>query len=136
MRVVLDTNILISALVFHSGHLIWIRQAWINSQITPLANKACVGELLRALMYPKFKLSPADIESLLGEYLPHVKTITGQRKAGKPLPRCKDPHDQKFLELAYAGNAEVLISGDKALLDLHKKTPFEILTPAEFRKRF
>jgi putative PIN family toxin of toxin-antitoxin system len=134
VRVVLNTNIIISTLVFQSGHLVWIRQAWTGRQITPLANKACVEELLRALTYPKFKLSPADIESLLGEYLPHVKTITGLPKAGKGLPRCEDPHDQKFLELAYTGNAEVLITGDKALLDLHKKTPFAILIPAEFRK--
>jgi len=51
VRVVLDTNIIISALVFHSGHLVWIRQAWIDRQITPLANKACIEELLRALTY-------------------------------------------------------------------------------------
>ncbi len=136
MRVVLDTNIIISAIVFHSGHLVWIRQAWLNRQITPLVNKACIEELLRALAYPKFKLSPLQIEGLLGEYLPHTKTITSIRKTGKALPRCKDPHDQKFLELAYAGNAQALITGDKTLLDLHAKTPFEIVSPAEFRQRF
>ncbi len=136
MRVVLDTNIIISALVFNSGQLVWIRQTWINQSITPLVNKVCVEELLRALTYPKFKLSPQEIESLLGEYLPHTITIESTRKPGKKIPHCKDPHDQKFLELAYAGNAELLITGDKALLDLQGKTPFEILTPAEFRKRF
>ncbi len=136
MRVVLDTNIVISALVFNTGQLGWLREAWINQKILPLVNKSCVEELLRALTYPKFKLSPAEIESLLGEYLPHTETIAIERKSGKKIPHCKDPYDQKFLELAYAGNAEVLITGDKALLELHGQTPFDVLTVTAFRKRF
>jgi len=136
VRVVLDTNIIISTLVFNTGQFGWLREAWINQKISPLVNKSCVEELLRALTYPKFKLSPEDIESLLGEYLPNTKTIETTRKTGKKIPRCKDPHDQKFLELAYAGNAEVLITGDKALLELHGQTPFDILTATAFRKRF
>lgn len=136
MRVVLDTNIIISALVFNTGQLGWLREAWINQQIIPVVNKTCVEELLRALTYPKFKLSPEEIRSLLGEYLPHTIIIESTPNLEKKIPRCKDTHDQKFLELAYFGNAEALITGDKALLNLHGKTPFAILTPAEFRKLF
>ena len=59
------------------------------------------------------------------------------------LPRCKDPDDQKFLELAFAANADILISKDRALLELarRKKAPpgrkldFRILTPEEFEEQ-
>lgn len=136
MRVVLDTNTIISALVFNSGQVSWLREAWINQKITPVVNKSCVEELMRALAYPKFRLSTEEIQSLLGEYLPYTIINETTRKHGGKIPRCKDPYDQKFLELAYAGNAKFLITGDKALITLHGKTPFEILTPAGFSKRF
>jgi predicted nucleic acid-binding protein len=56
------------------------------------------------------------------------------------LPQCRDPDDQKFLELAVAANADVLITKDRALLDLSRRrkaqvgrpVPFRILTPEEF----
>ena len=135
MRVVLDTNIIISALVFRTGQLAWLRETWSNRQITPLTNTPCSAELLRVLTYPKFKLSKADIESLLGDYLPCTKVIKATQKPENRIPQCRDPHDQKFLHLAYAGNADVLITGDKALLELDKQTPFDILTASVFRKQ-
>jgi putative PIN family toxin of toxin-antitoxin system len=136
VRVVLDTNIIISALVFNSSQISWLREVWINKRILPVVDKACVEELMRALAYPKFKLSAEEIEILLGEYLPYTVTIESGHKPARNIPKCKDTHDQKFLESAYAGNAKFLITGDKVLLVLNGKTPFEILTPAEFRKQF
>jgi putative PIN family toxin of toxin-antitoxin system len=136
VKVVLDTNIIISALVFSSSQINWLREAWINKRILPVVDKACVEELMRALAYPKFRLSAEEIEILLGEYLPYTVTLEPGHKPARNIPKCKDPHDQKFLELAYTGNARFLVTGDKALLTLHRKTPFKILTPAEFRKHF
>lgn len=136
MRVVLDTNIIISAVVFSSSQITWFRETWKSGQITPLVDKACTEELVRALTYPKFKLSVKEIESLLGEYLPYTVTIVTTHKAGIKIPKCRDPHDQKFLELAWSGKAKALITGDRALLALTEQTPFAILTPAEFREYF
>jgi len=134
VNVVIATNIIISTLVFNTGRLHWLKDAWIEQKITPLVDTACSEELLRALTYPKFKLSETDIESLLGDYLPYTKII---KTTGHPenIPKCRDPHDQKFLHLAYAGKTTALISGDKALLELNKQTPFEIITAFDFRKR-
>ena len=135
MRVVFDTNIIISVLVFHSGQLAWLRQVWRNHQVIPLINYPCAEELLRVLTYPKFKLSQEDIEIVLGGYLPFAETIKSGQKSKNNLPKCKDIHDQKFLELADTGKADVLVTGDKALLELQGQTPFDILTASSFRKR-
>jgi hypothetical protein len=45
------------------------------------------------------------------------------------LPRCRDPDDQKFLELARACRADLLLTRDRALLELARRTPFRIVTP-------
>ncbi len=56
-RTVLDTNVLISTLVFQSGAQSWLRRAWTSRRILPLASYETVMELLRVLAYPKFALS-------------------------------------------------------------------------------
>jgi predicted nucleic acid-binding protein len=69
-------------------------------------------------------------------YLPFAETVVVPGSSGVPLPRCRDPHDQKFLGLADAGQARVLVSGDRALLDLGGRLPFDIEAPERFRTRF
>ena len=133
MRVVLDTNVLVGALLFPKGRLAGLREAWAGGGVTPLVDNPCVDELLRVLAYPKFALTPGDIEVLLGEFLPFAEPIR-RRRAGR-LPRCRDAHDQKFLKLADAGSADVLVTGDRALLELAGKTRFSIEKPSAFRAR-
>ena len=67
-RVVIDTNILISALVF-GGKISRLRFAWQESCFTPLVSKVTTTELIRVLAYPKFKLTPTEQEDLLSDYL-------------------------------------------------------------------
>ena len=70
MRVVLDTNVVLSALLFTSGRLAWIRRAWQHQQLKPLVCRETASELLRVLAYPKFKLSTAEQQALLEDFLP------------------------------------------------------------------
>jgi len=135
VRVVLDTNVVLSTLLFSRGHLCWIRDAWRTHQFTLFISKATTQELIRVLSYPKFKLGSADIEVLLGDYLPYCETVTGQNTDNR-LPKCRDPHDQKFLELSSAADAHILVTGDQALLELGHETRFAIETPARFKQRF
>ena len=134
MRAVLDTNVVLSALLFENGRLSWLQRSWTQGDIMPLVNRAIAEELLRVLGYPKFKLERAEIDTLIGNFLPYAETITASVRSSV-LPRCTDPHDQKFLELAQAGRADALVSGDKALLNLRGKTPFDIITPESLRRR-
>ncbi len=52
----------------------------------------------------------------------------------EPITVCRDPDDDKFLELAVSGNADYLVSGDNDLLALHPFRAIPILRPAEFLK--
>ena len=129
--VVLDTNLVLSALVFASGRLAWLRLAWQRGQFLPLASSATIVELMRVLGYPKFKLSSDDREQLLADYLPCCRVI--RIPADLPtLPRCRDPDDQFFIELASVGRADFLVTGDKDLLDLAPEFDRPILSAEAF----
>src|SRR5437899_281292 len=114
-RVVLDTNVVLSALLFANGRLAPLRAAWQREAFHPLASAATTEELVRALTYSKFKLTPADQRELLGDYLPYCTAVRIPSRMPK-TPRCRDPFDVAFLQLASAGKAVYLVTGDKDLL--------------------
>ncbi len=136
MRVVLDTNVVLSAILFSRGRLTWLRQLWREGGFLPLSSRETVAELVRVLAYPKFSLTSEDIETLLSAYLPYSELVAAQEQRSPRLPRCTDEADQMFLVLAAVGKAEVLVTGDRALLDLAGRTRFAIETPARFKARF
>jgi putative PIN family toxin of toxin-antitoxin system len=134
LRVVLDTNVVLSALVFRSETASRLRHAWQCGACRPLVSTATVRELLRVLAYPKFRLSTDDQQELLADYLPFTTSV--RIPATPPaVPQCRDPHDSIFLELAAAGRARLLVSGDRDLLALAGQTAFGIVTPADFLLR-
>jgi uncharacterized protein len=116
-RVVLDTNLVLSALVFPHGRLVPLRMLWQGGQITPLVSQATVTELIRALSYPKFRLPAPEQEDLLADYLPWCTTVAIPHLPPE-TPECRDPADSPFLKLALAGKADALVTGDKDLLVL------------------
>ena len=69
-RAVLDTNVVISALLFAGGGTARLRHAWQAGRLLPLLSTATAQELMRVLAYPKFKLTAADQQELLADYLP------------------------------------------------------------------
>ena len=115
VRAVLDTNVVLSALVFRGGAAGRLRLAWQQGQVLPLVSTVTVQELLRVLAYPKFCLSQVEQDEMLGDYLPYAETIRIPQPP--PLvPECRDVLDLPFLQLAVTGKAEVLVSGDRDLL--------------------
>jgi putative PIN family toxin of toxin-antitoxin system len=136
VKVVLDTNVVVSALLFEQGRLAWIRGLWFDGRIVPLVTRFTIQELLRVLAYPKFALDEDDIEAVLAAYVPFAETVPAPLRVASRLPKCHDPHDQPFLELAAAGRAQALVTGDRRLLDLAGQTPFTIESPEAFRARF
>jgi predicted nucleic acid-binding protein len=75
MRVVLDTNVVLSALVFGGSTAGRLRLAWQQGVFVPLASTATAQELLRVLAYPKFRLSAQEQDELLADYLPYTRTV-------------------------------------------------------------
>jgi putative PIN family toxin of toxin-antitoxin system len=113
--VVLDTNVVLSALVFGGGAAGRVRRAWQQGALLPLASTAKVQELMRVLAYPKFRLTQVEQEELLADYLPYTKIVRIPQPPPQ-VPECRDVLDEPFMHLAVAGNAQVLVSGDRDLL--------------------
>lgn len=136
LRVVLDTNVVLSALLFGRGPMARIRQGWQTGRFTPLASTATATELMRVLAYPKFRLAAGEQEELLSDYMPfvHVVRVPAPPPAG---PACRDPDDLPFIHLAVAGRAHALVSGDGDLLALAGTRGLcRVLTAGEFCAKY
>ncbi len=132
-RVVIDTNLVLSALVFAQGRLAPLRLAWQGAQCQPLLSSVTAAELIRVLAYPKFKLTTADQQELLADYLPYCTTV--RMPAQLPAtPDCRDKFDLPFLQLAVAGKADCLVTGDQDLLVLVGQFACPIVTAEQFMK--
>lgn len=127
MRMVFDTNVVISALLFNSDNARFLRAAWSSERFIPVISTATVSELLRVLSYPKFKLSFEEQEVLLVEYLKHAETWTRVRSFQKHYP-CSDPKDQPFIDLALSAKVVALVSGDVDLKSMHTQLPLPVYT--------
>lgn len=132
-RVVIDTNLVLSALMFVQGRMTPLRQAWQDRRILPLVSKDTVAELIRVLAYPKFKLSPDEQRELLADYLPCC-TIVRIPNPPPETPACRDGFDVPFLQLAVAGKADALVTGDQDLLSLAGALACPSVTAEQFIK--
>jgi putative PIN family toxin of toxin-antitoxin system len=133
-RIVLDTNCIISALIFSRQKMSWLRHNWQSGAIIPLVSKETASELLRVLAYPKFKLTKTEQLLLLADFLPYAETVTSL-EVPVDLPVIRDTADQKFITLAVVGKADALVTGDNGLLvlkDLFKTPP--IMSLSEFEQ--
>jgi predicted nucleic acid-binding protein len=87
--------------------------------------------IVRALCYPKFKLTGADREELLADYLPFC--TTARMPPGLPtVSPCRDPFDVPFLQLASYGKADYLVTGERDLLDIPERLSFKIVAADSF----
>lgn len=129
VRAVLDTNVLISAALALRGKP---RRAfdWVIDRGVMLASEPTFDEFVTRIRRPKFSrwLDAGDRE----EYIDRVYAWAEFVEISEHIQECRDPDDDKFLEVAVNGNADVIISGDKDLKVLHPFRDIPILTPAEF----
>ena len=129
VRVVIDTNVLLSGLLF-GGAPGRVRDLWIAGRLVPLLSKETFAEFARVLRYPKFRLSAAEISMLTeDELLSYAEVVDISVDASGT---CRDPHDDKFLALAASGKAAYLITGDQDLLVLQSFKKTKIVTVHEF----
>jgi len=132
---VLDTNVVLSALLFSQGRLARLRLAWLDASFYPLVSKATAAELMRTLTYPKFKLTVEEQRELLADYLPYCTPINMPAKPPR-TPLCRDAFDVPFLQLAVVGNADYLVTGDRDLLSRQGRISCAIVTAEEFLRSF
>ena len=132
-KAVLDTNVLISALLFR-GQISRLHTLWKEGAFTIVASKEMVEEYVRVLAYPKFNLTEEEVRDIVREELiPYIEPVT---VPDNPKGICVDPEDDKFLACAEAARADVIVSGDVHLLGLKKVKGCPILTVEKFLRRF
>jgi uncharacterized protein len=131
LQAVFDTNVVVSALLFSGGHAAWLRDAWAGGAIVPVVSRETLQELVRVLAYPRFRLNHDDRNELLGDYVPYTQLteIPEQRDT----PRCRDPHDQMFVDLAVSARVDALVSGDRHLHERGPVLSMPVWSPAELR---
>jgi putative PIN family toxin of toxin-antitoxin system len=133
IRVVLDTNVLISALLF-KGELSRIVRLWQEGKIVPIISRETFDELRTVLEYPKFSLTAAEIKSLIEhEILPFFEVVNVIKHVQRV---CRDPGDDKFISCGISANAEFIVTGDKDLCDLKKYQFVRIIHASNFIKMF
>jgi len=151
IRLVLDTNVWLDWLLFDDPAVAPIRKAVAEGKAEVVMDEATESELARVLAYTfNNKTLDAATQAELLEQCRSFAVTGGSRLADgvdpRPtihavppeglLPKCEDPDDQKFLELALTCGAAFLVTRDGALLDLaeHKvrPLPYRIVTPRQF----
>ncbi len=117
MRLVLDSNVWLDWLHFDDPAVAALKQAGLNGELDIIIDPACRDELVRVLAYTRFALDRTAQSAMLAEVDRVSRCLDTLRyRPAAELPWCPDPDDVKFLALAEAGNADWLISKDKALL--------------------
>jgi putative PIN family toxin of toxin-antitoxin system len=130
-RLVLDTNVLVSAaLHFGLPHQVLLKA---RGDGILLASEATLAELHEVLLRSKFDtyIEHAIREGIVEEYARNCTVIS----IASPIRICRDPRDDKFLEVAVHGRADAIVTGDRDLLALHPFLGIEILTPADYLKK-
>lgn len=124
-KVIVDTNVFISGAIY-GGNSEKILNLISDSRLDLLISQEVFNELFDTLS--DFKTSRKVIRSLEKLFLLHSTLLSPIKR----ITLCRDPKDNKFLELAWEGRADYLISGDKDLLSLKSFKSTRIVSPKEF----
>jgi len=128
VRVVLDTNVLISG-IFFSGPPAKLLAHWRERNFTTVISEPIVLECIRVAEEISQKFPQIKITEILERFILNSEIVdTGDLK----ITECEDPDDNKFLECAIAGNCDIIVSGDKHLLKITEYRGVKIIKAREF----
>jgi putative PIN family toxin of toxin-antitoxin system len=132
MRAVVDTNVLVRALIKPHGTVGPVLLRLRHGEYTLLYAGSLLEELVDVLNRPrireKYRLTELDIQTVVSLILLRGEAVVPEER----IIACRDPKDDKFLEVAVAGKADVIVSGDQDLLVLHPFAGIPIVPPAAF----
>lgn len=132
MRAVVDTNILVRAVIKPSGTVGPVLLRLRHGDYTLLYAQSLLEELIDVLNRPRirdrYRLTDQDIQTVVSLILLRGEAVVPKER----ITDCRDPKDNKFLEVAVAGEANVIVSGDQDLLVLHPFAGIPILPSAAF----
>jgi putative PIN family toxin of toxin-antitoxin system len=133
MKVVLDTNLLVSALINSRGTPAKILEAWKNGEIILIFSPAILKEIGQVLNYHQIGklhgMSTKEINDFLEELKEYCLIVQGTIKV-KVIK--EDPSDDKFIACALEGEADFIVSGDKHLQRIRESHGIPIIKPQDF----
>jgi len=131
MRIVIDTNVIISG-IFFGGNPSRLIELVYQGDLTAVASPEIVNEYEATAHALLEKYHGKEIGPLLTSIISHIEIIEVSRQ----IKVCRDPDDDKFVECAVDGKCLYIVSGDKDLLSIKNFDAVEILTVTEFFERF
>ena len=131
MKIVLDTNVLISG-IFFTGIPSRILAAWADGDFELLATLEILTEYHRVAERLHAQFPTVDVKPVLDLVTREIRIV---EPAPVPLSACDDPDDLKFLAGALSGQADCIVTGDRALRRSSGFQGIEVLTPREFSQR-
>jgi putative PIN family toxin of toxin-antitoxin system len=132
MRAVVDTNILVRAVIKPQGSVGPVLQRLRRREYTLLLSRATLDELVDVLYRPRLRVKYGLSESALRAVIRLVVLRSELVQPTEQVAICRDPKDDKFLEVALAGQADVIVSGDEDLLILDPYAGIPIVSPSQF----
>jgi putative PIN family toxin of toxin-antitoxin system len=132
LRIVLDTNVLISG-IFFTGPPNKILRAWKERKLQVVFSPDIYFEYLRVAELISSKYPNIEISEILNLMAVHAEII---QSSTLPDQVCEDPDDDKFIACALSGKVDFIISGDKKLLQLSEYEGIRILKPRTFCEEF
>lgn len=135
MRAIIDTNVLLSGLLWHgTPHALLDRVR--DGTLTLVSSPVLLAELAEVLEQPKFDAvlarSNTSRERSLAEIQQLAEVLVPE---ALPQPVCRDPDDDHVLALALTAHVDLIVSGDKDLLDLNSFQNIPILAPVDALRR-
>jgi len=138
LKIVLDTNVCLDLFVFRDPRWQSINAGLNDRTLQAITRVDCRDEWLAVLHYPYLPVTDDTRAAIVTTFDEHIVVEEWPQKNIK-LPVCSDKDDQKFLEIARDADARILVTKDKALLKLTRKTQqlnlFIIETPEKFCAR-
>ncbi|RLD04132.1 MAG: putative toxin-antitoxin system toxin component, PIN family [Chloroflexota bacterium] len=132
MRIVIDTSVLVSGLIRPQGAPGDVLRSLRDGKFAALYSNETIMEIVDVLGRNKFRqkyhIEPDDISALINLIRLRGEAIVPE----VTIIDCRDPKDNKFLEVALTGGADYLVSGDSDLLSMNPYQSIPILNPAEF----
>ncbi len=133
IRVVIDANVFVSAVLTTRGNAAQILDAWRAKQFELVVSPAVLEELARVLQYPRIAKRHGLSAERIREFLDELAHLALQTPGELTLNVIQDdPSDNRYLECAVEGAADVIVSGDQDLLDLKEYRGIQIFTPRAF----
>ena len=132
MKVILDTNVIISG-IFFSGPPSIILDAWRSGKLKLIISKEILDEYSEVSERISLKYPGIDIDRILELITIHSKSVIPKRIESEV---CQDASDLKFIECALASKTKVIVSGDKHSLDINGYAEIEVINPTNFVNKY